>query len=108
MIFRPTRSGLMSRTMVSTSGSSGIQRLCRGASVRQRELSGGFAPADIPPERLSLELNGLGGLATELLGLGKAGTHPGDGEHPAAIDPKRPVGSAPGAGMKDGDRIRQR
>jgi hypothetical protein len=57
-----------------------------------RQLPGCLPPAYVPAEGFSLELNGLGCAAAQLLGFREAASEAGDGEHPSSIDAENSIG----------------
>src|SRR5690348_15365759 len=87
-ILQPSSRGASSRTMVSTSGSSGTRSPLH------------VPPADVPPVRLSLERNELCTVRALLARRSHGVTHSRYGEDPAAVHPQRAVRVAVGARVK--------
>src|SRR5882762_4443294 len=81
----PSRRGAISRTIVSTSGSSGTLDL---------------PPGDVAPPRLALEGNALGPVTARLRGDRYCGSEPGYTQHPAAGGTQFPLVVPVGAGVK--------
>src|ERR1041385_6000728 len=88
----PSRRGARSRTIVSTSGSSGTLDL---------------APGDVSPPGLALESDLLGCRAAGRRGERHARTETGDVQDAAAGGPQRAIGCARRAGVKDDDVVSQ-
>src|SRR5260370_34214049 len=81
----PSRRGAISRTIVSTSGSSGTPDL---------------APGDVAPPGLALEGDALGPVTARLCGDRHRGSEPGHIQHPAASGTPPPLVVPVGAGVK--------
>src|SRR6266700_2708100 len=84
----PSSRGASSRTIVSTSGSSGTP---------PPPLPRDLPPTDVPPPRLALEHDQLAAAGALPRRLGHAVAQGGHGEHPPAVHPQRAVGVAIGA-----------
>src|SRR6266545_8391392 len=86
----PSKRGAISRTMVSTSGSSGTLD---------------FPPGDVTPPRLPLEGNTFGGSAAGPRRERNSWAEAGDVEHPATRGPQFAALIAGRAGVKDDDIV---
>src|SRR6478735_3319613 len=98
--WQPTRAGRMSRTIVSTSGSSGIAWKLTLSRLGNLAATG-LSPADVAAKDLALELDGVGGLAAQALRLGEAGSDGGHVEDPPAVHAEDAIGTAGRSGVKD-------